>query len=379
MYTASADFHTAVAEGKPQKALLIFSDRVFTNDDIDVEYGIELNEYFSTEKNLSIGQALSSEIRFAVFNPEGLLDEYGFGEFTATLGVRILDEPTEDRVVCRVKVGNTNWTGARVTPYLTIGSSAAANQPSHPVTSMLLYNSKVYCFGNGNVTVYSENGSIVNESVSAFMKRKAEKNWQGCGYAWNPGTRILEEWKDMRYRKYEFVPLGIFNAERPDVPTVDRIEFTCNDRMMKFDKDMPNDSTLGITYPTTIETLLTKICTYYGVTKRSGSFINSGAEITKRPEDFDNATGRTVLGWIAEAAASNARIDRDGYLVLDWMRTTNLALDEHNYVEFSPCWFETQQITKLHNRSTQNTSETVVGSGTAAYLIQDNPLLRGAE
>lgn len=379
MYQASEAFHKAAQGGAPQKALLIFPDRVFTNDDVDVESGIELGEYFSTERDLSIGQAISSELSFSLFNPEGYLDEFGFGEFTATLGAMIHDEPTNDRVVCMVMVGNTKWVGARVSPYLTIGGQAAGTQPGHPVTAMLVHDGKVYCFGSGNVTVYSTGGAVVNETVCDFMKRKAQLHWEGKGYAWHPDERILEEWVNMRYRRYEFVPLGVFNAERPDVPTVTRINFTCNDRMMRFEVDMPSASTLGMSYPTTIGTLLTKLCQYYGVPKKASGFINEDGDISAEPEAFQNATARTVIGWIAEAAATNARIDRDGYLVLDWFRTADVEMDENNYMEFSPCWYTTEQIGKVYNRSTQTSEESTYGNGSVGYLIQDNPLLAGAE
>ena len=68
MYSASNDFHTAVANGAHQIALLIFDDAVFTNDDINVSSGIEFHDYFNTETDLSIGQALSNEINFSIFN-----------------------------------------------------------------------------------------------------------------------------------------------------------------------------------------------------------------------------------------------------------------------------------------------------------------------
>ena len=49
MYNASSAFHTAVANGSPQMALLIFSDAVFCNRDINVSVGIEFNDYFNVE------------------------------------------------------------------------------------------------------------------------------------------------------------------------------------------------------------------------------------------------------------------------------------------------------------------------------------------
>lgn len=380
MYQASEAFHDAVRRGEPQKALLIFPDRVFTNDDIDVQNGIEFDDNFNMEEDLAIGQATSNELRFSLFNPDWILNDYEFGEFTATLGARIHREPTDERVVCMAVKDNVTWIGSRNLPYLTRNGSALGTQPAHPVTSILIADGKVYAFGNGNVTVYSMSGTPVNETVCDFMKRKAEKHWIGCGYVWMPESRLLEEWKGGYYQVYEFVPLGIFIAERPDVPSVIRIDFTCNDRMLKFDKDFPGIEAIGLAYPFTIGSLLTKLCQYYEIPMRVGQFINDQAEVSKSraPEAFENITSRKVIQWIAEAACSNARIDREGYLILDWIRTTEQVIDEHGYMDVQPVWYTTPTIDKLYNRNTTGDTETTFGSGEVGYLIQDNPLLNGA-
>ena len=109
------------------------------------------------------------------------------------------------------------------------------------------------------------------------------------------------------------------------------------------------------------------------------SFINSSATIAEEPEEFANTTARTVISWIAEAAASNARINRDGKLILDWVKSNGVSIDETGYAKFLPYWYETQTISKLRNRATDGTEETGYGSGNVEYLIQDNPILRGCE
>ena len=89
MYNCSSAFHQAVASGNEQKALLIFSDCVFTDVDISVDAGIEFHDYFNTEEDLCIGQTPSNEISYSLFNDARLLNDYAFGDFLATLGVLI--------------------------------------------------------------------------------------------------------------------------------------------------------------------------------------------------------------------------------------------------------------------------------------------------
>ncbi len=381
MYNASAAFHTAVAQGKPQKALLIFNDAVFTNDDINVTNGIQLNDYFSTEDDLAIGQALSNELTFSLFNDDRLLNDYEFGDFLATIGAQTETATyTVDGNVTAVS-GSATYVGYSTSPYLKRNGNAVSSQPNFAVKSILVYDGKVYVFGdNKQYAVYKDsNGSNITSTnpVNMFMRDKSKKFWQGMGTFYNPTTRYLQVWKGGTKETYEFVPLGYFTAKRPNVPDVIQIDMHCNDYMTKFDKDMPDSGELGITYPTTVSNLFVKLCEYAEVEYASSSFINSTATISKAPDEFENATMRQVLMWIAELAAANLRFKRDGRMVFDWLRTTTQAFDEGGYADFAPYWYETKQIDKLYNRNTQGDTDITMGTGENAYLIQDNPLLRG--
>ena len=376
MYNASSAFHEAVANGAHQIALLIFSDTVFTNDDINVTKGIEFSDYFNTDKNLSIGQALSNEISFSLFNDSGLLNNYEFGDFTATIGAQIGNELVTEIGAIQVQSTYHTYVAYNTSPYLKRDGSNIASQPAYKIVSMLIYDGTLYCLlQNGAVVGYKDsNGAITTVSVSDHMKAQMGK-WSGKGISFI--NNILRIWQGTTKRTYEFVPLGLFNADRPDVPTVIEIRMTCHDLMQRFEKDMPSDADLGITYPITFGSLFIKLCQYVGVQYRTSTFINSTAQVTKRLDDFDNASMREVIQWLAEAAGSVARFDREGYLVMDWIRSTEYVIDEHGYKEFNPYWYATKKITKLYNRGTNGEYDNTVGSGNEAYLIQDNPLLRG--
>lgn len=380
MYTASQAFHEAVQNGAHQIPLLIFDDAVFTTGDIDVSVGIEFNDYFNTEEDLSIGQALSNELIFSLFNDHGMLNNYEFGDFEATIGAQI-------GVTTGSQIGNVyarsashTYVAYSTSPYLTRDGSPVNSQPTSPVNSILIYNGYVYCYlGNNTCKVYKDSTGTYQSSMSLneFMLHQMLK-WSGKGISY--ADRILKIWEGAIERTYEFVPLGHFTAERPNVPTVIEIHFECLDYMQKFEVDMPSDEDLGITYPCTFSTLFEKMCEYVGVGYVSSTFINGTAQLTKRLPDFDNVTMREVLGWIAEAAASNACFNRDGLLVFKWVNETFTEIDETKYIEYNPYWYETTQVTKLCNRASNGDYDNSVGDATNgdSYLIQDNPLLKGA-
>lgn len=383
MYQASSAFHDAVANGNKQKAMLIFDDAVFTSEDIDVETGIEFNEYFNAEEDLTMGQALSNEISFALFNDNRYLNNYGFGEFIATLGVQIsTGQYIHDRTVV-IETGNAKYVGMSTSPYLTRNGNALGTPPTFAVQSLLGYNGKVYAFGrNGEHKVYNDStGADITGSnpLNTFMQHKVMK-WGGNGYVYDKNTRLLKHYNGGMLYTYEFVPLGVFIADRPKVPDVLRIEFHCYDQMTKFDVDMPSAIDLGINYEnTTVRALLVAMCEYLNVPYGNADIINGNIAITSEPDEFSNATARTVLKYIAEAAASNARFDRDGELVLDWVRNTGVSINESGYSEFSPYWYNTAAVDKIVNRDTSGTDDVNAGTGSNAYLIQDNPFLKGSE
>lgn len=378
MYNASNAFHQAVKNGNDQKALLIFPDCVFTNNSIDVSRGIEFDDYFNTNEDLSIGQALSNEISFSLFNDTGLLNSYEFGDFIATLGVQIGSETVTQNGTVYLESESHTYVASDTAPYLTRDGRSVTSQPVRPIICMIYYDGYVYCrLQDGGSKVYRDStGTAQTKTLNSFMAAQMD-GWSGRGISYLSGTRILHIWQGTSLRTYEFVPLGKFTAERPNVPTVIEIAFTCNDYMQKFEKDMPGDSDLGITYPISIGNLLKALCDYTGTEYKTLAFINSGAMIQSRPDEFDSATMRDVVGWIAEAAGSVARFDRDGRLKMDWIRATTQSIDETGYSEFNPYWYETKQITKVYNRASNGEYDNTSGDGDEGYLIQDNPLLKG--
>lgn len=175
---------------------------------------------------------------------------------------------------------------------------------------------------------------------------------------------------------YEFAPLGTFIAHRPDIVVKSIITVDANDQMTLFDKDMPSGI---VTYPVTLAGLATAMCNHVGVALKTTTFLNSTLTVDAEPEQFENATMREVLGWIAEAAGSIARFTRDGTLEFAWFNYVNTIYDEHNYSEFTPTWYETQAVDGLHIRNADSTGEYTYGSGANAYMIQNNPFLKQPE
>lgn len=282
MYAVSAAFRNAMNDVNcDQRVLFQFANTSFSNEDINMNSGMELTESFNSSTDLEIGLCPSAEITFDLWNENHALDDFTFGKFTAYLGVEI-------------KTGT-------------------------PTEMTRTYGGKTYAF----------------------------------------------------------IPLGVFDAPRPDVVRKRLITVTANDQMLLFDVDMPSASDLGITYPITAGNLLRAMCTHFGVQAASYTFLNSDMVLSAEPESFGESTAREVLGWIAQIACSNARFNRLGKLEFVWFNNVSATYSETAYTDFSPSWYTVPQITGLHIRNADSTAEKVVGvKGQNAYMIQNNPFLR---
>ena len=382
MYPVSDAFHNAVRNGNKQKAMLIFDDAVFTDSDINIDRGITFNDRFNMKDSLSIGQTPSNEISFSLFNDRRYLNSYGFGDFLATIGVKIGESEfyTQGNVFLRTL---HDYAGYSTYPYLTRDGAGLNVAPGFPVSALLGYNGLVWAFSAlGDYAVYQDwDGTNVTGMypMNTFMRDKV-KGWGGKGYYYNRDSRVLFIYDTERKMReyYEFCPLGKFIAERPNAPDRIAIDMVCYDLMQRFDIDMPTPEEMQIVYPTSVGWLFTRMCNYVNLPFRANWFYNSEIILESEPEDFRNSTMRTVLGWIAEAAGSNARIDRDGYVVLDWVRNTNQRYSEGDYTSYEPYWYAAKPVDKLYVRDTTDYGEQIVGNGSEGYLIQDNPLLSGA-
>ena len=183
------------------------------------------------------------------------------------------------------------------------------------------------------------------------------------------GVQLLDgNWQD--------VSMGYFIVQRPDVVKKRLIEVSAMDRMTLFDVDWPAGIT--ITTSTTLRSLAQAMCDHVGIPLSSATFLNESITARQVPSDLSNKTMREVLAWIAEAAGSIARINRNGQLEFFWYDSQNIVaqIDENNYTEFSPSWFATPAIDKLVIRNADSTDQYESGTGDTVYIIQDNPFLR---
>lgn len=388
MVGASNSFHAAVADGNPQRCLLDFSTTIFTNEDIDMENGIEYNDVLNDDENLTIGKAPCSTLSFTVFNDEKRLASFKFGKMVASIGVRVIEGEYTATGNCNIMVGgNVNLTGSSSSPYLKVNNSAANIQPSWAVQAIAVDGDIVYAIkSDGTIWTAKLSGTTLTRqtdpSVNAFMKNKLA-GWasehRGM-YRRNDSTNgcifYVTEYTDGVSTTWEYVKLGTFNAKRPASVRRKQIDVMCYDRMEDFDISFKNKVASTVTYPITAKNLLRKICTKLDVplNESSLSTMVNDLSLSAKKASFDSYTCRDFVKFIAEQGGCYAKMNRQGQLEMKWFTTTSVAYDENYYEDYDPAWYDDAKVDTLHNRPGGSTDE-VQGSGDNAYLISGNPFL----
>ena len=117
-----------------------------------------------------------------------------------------------------------------------------------------------------------------------------------------------------------WVTLGYFKGTRPEkLIDVDVVDFSATDRMSMFDI-LADDWLKSLTYPLTVTQMFQSLCTYVGVPYETGDELSNIASrsYSKAPFDATGFTCRDILGWIAEACGTYAKIANNGKCKLVW-------------------------------------------------------------
>lgn len=176
---------------------------------------------------------------------------------------------------------------------------------------------------------------------------------------------------DRYYFKANEIVAGYFTAQKPERINESRWKFVCYDRMVKFDVTVDSWLTT-LSYPLSLKDMLSSLCKYCGVTLGTTTFTNQNY-LVKENFAGNEITGRQILSWIGEIAASYCYINTQGNLVLDWYKPTAVRLEKT--ISNRVADYMVAKIDKLQVKATEDDIGVIVGTGANAYIIQGNPLL----
>ena len=173
----------------------------------------------------------------------------------------------------------------------------------------------------------------------------------------------------------QYYRMGFYTVDEPSKAN-GLISLELLDNMWKFDVPF---SSVNITYPATIRTIIQAICSYCGVSLSANSqtFNGYNFSISEAPDVKDDMNCREVLQYLAMIGCNFCIIDSTGYLVLRWY--------DVNYTTATTDVFEYNQSTSFGTEDIEITGvkfvidDTAYTRGTAGYVLElENPFVNAS-
>lgn len=388
MLAVSADFLQAIKDKSPQDVRLEFAggDVIGTSDIAITAGGLTYTEILNGETDVTFGRAVMSELSAMLINADGRFTDFDFArEFTAKIGVEASQGAKVTHSGTQVSwtdeaagytftywVYNTNYVRFQ---RQAVGSntSTASSLSCSNAAIVITYEDMVYAVGaDYNIikvwkrTSPTSHGVItVSVGLPAGITDAQLKSWVDSKTC----VRV-EEQED----GFVYIPLGVFKGERPEKVRGKLINFTAHDRMSLFDKPAGAFAD-GLTFPCTLGEIFAKLCSFCGVSYIGASFPNSDKTFDTNPLEDTDYTCREILGYIAEAAGSYARMSRDGAVELVWFADADYTVTRTDRFEMTESEFLTPPIDKLEVYNSYGDQLNSSGTGEIVYGISDNPFL----
>lgn len=166
-----------------------------------------------------------------------------------------------------------------------------------------------YDFEGAEIAIYV--GLAISPTGMVFPE---EKKWLDISE--NPildtnGNEILLLYSDAVTEKIRLCTMTVVEAPYQNSSI---ITLTCQDNMMKFDRDYSESK---LKYPATRSEIIRDACNVCGVQLQTVTFDNDDYVIETRPDD-QQLTFRQVLAWVAQIGGQFCRCDYYGRLCIAW-------------------------------------------------------------
>lgn len=166
-----------------------------------------------------------------------------------------------------------------------------------------------YDFDGAEIAIYV--GLAISPTGMVFPE---EKKWLDISE--NPildtnGNEILLLYSDAVTEKIRLCTMTVVEAPYQNSSI---ITLTCQDNMMKFDRDYSESK---LKYPATRSEIIRDACNVCGVQLQTVTFDNDDYVIETRPDD-QQLTFRQVLAWVAQIGGQFCRCDSYGRLCIAW-------------------------------------------------------------
>ena len=224
----------------------------------------------------------------------------------------------------------------------------------------------------GNAIAKSATYTIIDKGLTAYTASEGDEVQTKIGIRLGDGS--------LEY--IPFTPMYIVKVDRDTVKKM--LKITCDDGL-QFAKRHTISELPEQAYPTTLRSYLNAVCVLCGFSLSDESFLNESLILESAPNLSGSETCQSVIGWAAQAALSNAVMNRNGELQLipivkSW-RDGDPIINTSNYISFSAKSRFGPINALVLSRSPQEDNvyrrdeESIATNGLTEYRIDNNPFL----
>lgn len=183
----------------------------------------------------------------------------------------------------------------------------------------------------------------------------------------------IKDWTVTGTTPTYWIPCGHFIIDTPPRhKTI--IKVSALDRMMLFDRLVDR---LRLSFPMTVEDLLSRICSICGVTMVSNltKLVNRTYTIKECPEDA-SITYRTLLQWCTALMGACAFMNSDGNLEIKWYEPTGITITPSERYD-SDMYENDISISGVYFKDNEEGKEYIAGSDSYCLDLSGNELIQG--
>lgn len=196
------------------------------------------------------------------------------------------------------------------------------------------------------------------------------QGWFNDDYKQDKIEVFIKQMDEEDYKAYGV--FHIYEAEK----IKNTVKITAYDYMQELSETIVDEWLNNLTFPISMYSMLQSLCNYLNV-----SLANTSSSITNNDfsvqDNFNgtNITAGQILSYITQAAGSYAFFNTNNALELKWYTEKDISLTVSETVSTAIAEFACPNIDKVQIRLTDDDIGVISGTGTNAYVIQDNPIL----
>lgn len=183
----------------------------------------------------------------------------------------------------------------------------------------------------------------------------------------------IKDWTVTGTTPSYWIPCGHFIIDTPPRHKT-TIKVSALDRMMLFDRLVDRSR---LSFPMTVEDLLSRICSICGVTMVSNltKLVNRTYTIKECPEDA-SITYRTLLQWCTALMGACAFMNSDGNLEIKWYEPTGITITPSERYD-SDMYENDISISGVYFKDNEEGKEYLAGSDSYCLDLSGNELVQG--